>query len=84
MTFMVKMVDLNLNAKMLLANQIAGFLNFNILKTIGGVKLIFLHTGTYLLKLQIDDVILGGDGQPCPGMPKEAIKTLRSQKLKKL
>ena len=48
---------------MLLANQIAGFLNFNISKTIGDVKLLFLHAGTYLLKLQIDD------------LHKEAIKT---------
>ena len=30
-----------LNAEMLSANQIAGFLNFNIPKTIGGIKLIF-------------------------------------------
>ena len=29
---------LQLNAKMLLANQIAGFLNLNISKTIGGLK----------------------------------------------
>ena len=28
-----------------------------------------------LLKLQIDDVILGGCGQTCSGMSKEAIKT---------
>ena len=41
-----------------------------------------LHAGTYLLKLQIDDVILHEWGQACPGMPKEAIETLRSQKLK--
>ena len=32
---------LNLNAKILSANQIAGFLNFNISKTIGSIKLIF-------------------------------------------
>ena len=67
---------------MLLANQIAGFLNFSISKTIGVIKWIFLYVCTYLLKLQIDDVILGGHGQVCPGMPKEAIKTLRSQKQK--
>ena len=35
----------------------------------------FLHADSYLLKPQIDDVILGGCGQACPGMPKEAIKT---------
>ena len=58
---------------MLLANQIAVFLNFSILKIIGGTY--FLHAGTYLLKLQIDDVILGGCGQPFPDMPKDTIKT---------
>ena len=39
-----------------------------------------MHAGTYLLTLQIDDVILDGCGQACPGMPKETIKILRSQK----
>ena len=43
-----------------------------------------MHAGTYLAKLQIDGVILGGRGQACPGMPKEAIKTLISQKLKEV
>ena len=70
---------LKLNAKMLSAIQIAGFLNFNISKSVGGIKLFSLHAGTYLLKLQVDDVILHKWGQPCPGMPKEDIKTLRSQ-----
>ena len=37
----VENLVLELNAKMLLTNQITGFLNFNISKTIGGVKLIF-------------------------------------------
>ena len=32
---------LDLNAKMSLANQTAAFLNFDISKTIGGIKLIF-------------------------------------------
>ena len=32
---------IKLNAKMLSANQIAGFLNFSISKTIGGIKFIF-------------------------------------------
>ena len=32
---------LELDAKMLFANQIVGFLNFNISKTIRGIKLIF-------------------------------------------
>ena len=36
-----KNVALKLNAKMLSANQSAGFLNFNISKTIGDIKLIF-------------------------------------------
>ena len=51
---------LELSAKMVLDSHIAVFLNFNISKTIGGIKLIFLHAGTYILKLQIDDVILRG------------------------
>ena len=34
-----------------------------------------MHAVSYLLKLQIDDEILGGRGQACPGMLKEAIKT---------
>ena len=42
-----------------------------------------MHAGTYLLKLQIDNMIVGGCGQACPDMPKEAVKTLRSQKQKK-
>ena len=67
---------------MLSPNQIAGFLNFNISKTIGSIKFIFLHAGTYLLKLQIDNVIWSGNDQACPGMQKETIKTLTSQKLK--
>ena len=33
-----------------------------------------LNAGTYLLTLQVDDVILGGRGQSCPGMPKEAVE----------
>ena len=40
---------------MLSTNHIAAFLSFNISKTIG---VDFLHAVTYLLKLQIDDVIL--------------------------
>ena len=44
----------------------------------------FLHAGKYLLNLQIDDVILGGRGQSCPGMPKETIKNLISQNLLEL
>ena len=75
-----KYLVLKLNAKMLLASQIAGFSNFDISKIIGGIKLTFcmqvknywrykadfLHPGTYLLKLQIDDEIFGGYGQACP------------------
>ena len=60
---------------MLSANQIVGFLSFNISKTIGVIKFIFLHAVTYLLKLQIDDGILVECGQACPSIPKEAIKT---------
>ena len=54
------------NAKMLLANKIAGFLNFNISKTIGVIKWIFLSVCTQLLKLHTDDVILVGNGQAFP------------------
>ena len=43
-----------------------------------------LHAGTYLLKLQIDDVILYEWSQACQGMPKDVIKTLKSQKLKEV
>ena len=49
--------------------------NKSINLTIGGIKSIFFHAGTYLLKLQIDSVFLGGRDQAWPGMPKEAIKT---------
>ena len=41
-------------------------LKLDIAKTIGCIKLIFLHAGTYLLKLQIDDVILHKWSQACP------------------
>ena len=52
-----KYLVLELNAKMLSANQLAGFLNFNISKTIGGIKLIFACR--YIsIKLQIDVGIL--------------------------
>ena len=42
MTFMILLICMSgeKNAKMLSANQIAGFLNFKISKTIGGIKLI--------------------------------------------
>ena len=40
----------------------------------------FLSVCTRLLKVHTDDVILGGHGQV--GIPKETIKTLRSQKQK--
>ena len=72
-----KNLVLDLNANMLLANQIAGFLNLNISKTIEAMKLTFLHSCT----LSIKD--LNWDWA-CPGMAKEAIKSLRSQKLKEV
>ena len=46
-----KNLVLELNAKMLLANQISGFLNLKISKTIGGIKWIFLHAASYLIKV---------------------------------
>ena len=70
----MKNLVLQLNAKMLLSNQIAGFLIFNISET-WKYKVYFLHAVTYLLKLQIDDII---------SIYKEVIKTLRSQKLKEV
>ena len=79
-----KNLVLELNAKMLFANQIVRFLNFDISKTAKGIKLIFcmqVHIAGPL-KLQADEVILHECSQACSGMPKEAIKTLRSQKLK--
>ena len=57
-----------LNAKMLLANQNAEFLKFNISGTIGDATFIFLHEGAYLLILQIDDLILHEWVQACPKM----------------
>ena len=70
-----KNLFLKLNVKMLSAIQIANYQRY---------KVDFVHAGTYLSKLQIEDMILGGRGLACSGMPKEAIKTLRSQKLKKV
>ena len=59
------------NAKMLSANQIAGFLknNWRYLKSNWRYKVDFLHAGTYLLKLQMlmwfwDDVVRLA--QACP------------------
>ena len=54
------------NVKMLLANQIGGFLNFNISKTIGVIKWICLSVCTHLLRLHTDDAILVGHGQASP------------------
>ena len=74
---------LELNTKMLSANQIARFLNFNISKTTLHSKVIFLHVCSHLLKLQTDNVILRECGrltQACL----ESIKTLRFQKLKEV
>ena len=34
-------------------------------------KVDFLYAGTYLLKVQMDKVVLGGCGQACPGMLKK-------------
>ena len=43
-----------------------------------------MHAASYLLKLSIDHVNLGGCGWACPVMPKEAFETLLSQKLMKV
>ena len=53
---------------------------FKLLKNYWRNKVYFLHAGTYLLKLQIDDLILGGRGQASAGMSKGAFKTLICQK----
>ena len=66
-----KNMILKLNVKMLSTNQIAGFLNFYYLKNYWKWKVDFLYAGTYLLKVQMDKVVLGGCGQACPGMLKK-------------
>ena len=40
-----------------------------------------MHAITYLLKLQIDFVILDGHGQAYPGIPKEDFEIYISEKL---
>ena len=65
-----KNLVLKLNTKILSVN--AAFLNF---KNYWSYKVDFLHTGTNMLRLQIDGLILAGRGHTSPGMPKEAIKT---------
>ena len=42
-------------------------------------KVDFLHAGTNLLKLQIDEVILYEWGQAYPGMPKEAFNSFMAE-----
>ena len=76
-----KNLVLELNAKLLSANQIAGFLSFNISKKYWRYKVDFVRAASYLLKLQIDRVSFGGCDQAYPPRPKEAFKTLVSQKL---
>ena len=44
------------------------------LKNYWSYKVDFLYAGTYLLRLQIDDVILGEHVQACQSIPNEAIK----------
>ena len=70
-----KSLILKLNAKMLSATHLKNYWSY---------KVDFLHASTYLLKLEIDNVILDGYAQACHGMLKDGIKTLRSQKLKKV
>ena len=60
-----KNLVLELNTKMPSANQIAGFLNLNISKTIGSIKLIF-WIQVHICYQQIDDLILHEWGQACP------------------
>ena len=51
------------------------------LKNYWSYKVEFSHAGTYLLKLQIGDVILHEWGQACS---QKILKLLRSQKLKEV
>ena len=74
-----KNLILELNAKVFSTNHIAGLLKFN---TYWKNNDNFLHAGTCLLKLEFHEKILNGRDQACPGIPKEAIETLKSEKLK--
>ena len=38
-----------------------------------------MHAALYLLRLQIDHVVLDGHGQACPDMPKDAFETYTSK-----
>ena len=67
-----KNLFVELNAKLLSANHVMGLLNFIISKTIGSIKL------TFCMQVHINDVILDEWVQAYPGMPKEAIKFLRT------
>ena len=60
-----KNLVLELNAKMLFANQSAGLLNFNISKTIGGIKLIFWVQVHVYYSYKTDHISLGGCCQAC-------------------
>ena len=73
---------------MVSANHIAGFLNFNISRTIGGIQLFFCFqvqnfkiSKTKEVLKQILCMQLHIDGQACPGISKEPFKALISQKL---
>ena len=64
---------------MLSANQVAGFLNFDISETIGDMKL-----GFFCMQVIKATNWWRGFRWVWSGMPKEAIKTLRPQKLKEV
>ena len=53
-------------------------------KIISDVRVHLWGAPLFMQVLQNDDVILHDWGQACHGIPKEAIKTSRSQKLKQL
>ena len=77
-----KNLFLELNPKMVLANQIAGFLNVNISKTIEGIKLIFfgsIKVSNWWCKWC--NFTWDGHAQ---SMHKEAMEILRSHKLKQV
>ena len=61
-----KNLILKLNIKLILTNEITGFLKFNISKAIRVTKWIFFTCMYISIKDTNDDVILGGHAQTCP------------------
>ena len=70
--------DSQVKCKNTVGQSYSSIFKLSYLKNYWSCKVDFLPESTHLLKLSIDDVILGGHVQVGSGMPKEAIKTLRS------